>query len=68
MDIDQIESLQRLVDEIEIFIEAVDEEDHHVEDNEYKFLEDESGISNTELDNLVESLNNVQELARRFIA
>lgn len=64
MNIDQIDSLRNLMEEIDLFLEAVDHEDH--DDGEYTFLEDESGISNTEVDNLIESLYSVREMAEKF--
>lgn len=65
MNIDEQEALQRLVEEIDLFMEVIDLDDAN-DDGEYTFLEDESGISNTDVDNLVESLYSVKELAERF--
>jgi hypothetical protein len=64
MNIDQIDSLRNLMEEIDLFLESLDHEDN--EDGEYTFLEDESGISNTEVDNFIESLYTVREMAEKF--
>lgn len=58
------EHLSKLHDSVEEFItfaeEHMSEEDVHGE-NEFSFLVDESGISNTDLDNFLETLEYVTD-------
>lgn len=58
------EQLDRLHDSVENFMDYAEdhmsEEDPHGE-SEYTFLVDESGISNTALDNFLETLQHVTE-------
>jgi hypothetical protein len=62
MDLEKKEQLEKLHDGIEEFLTFIEEhEDIEEEDGEYEFLADESGVSNTEWDNFIESLNVVSE-------
>jgi hypothetical protein len=69
MNLELREQLEKLNDAIHVFIEYV--EDHVTEETdeaeeEYKFLEDESGVSNTHLDNLMESLYHITDAMDRI--
>jgi hypothetical protein len=63
------EQLEKLGESVEEFIDFADEnisaEDLH-EDGEYSFLVDESGISNTDLDNFLEILKRVVEFIEQL--
>jgi hypothetical protein len=66
MDLELREDLTTLRDSVGNFIENLDAVEIN-EDLEYTFLEDESGISNTKLDNLVETLQHVVVLVDGLI-
>ena len=62
MDLEKKEQLERLNDCINEFLTFIEEhEDIDVEDGEYEFLTDESGISNTEWDNFIDSLYGIND-------
>lgn len=66
MNLERTDAIRNLLDAIDEFLAEVSEEGSD-EAFEHEFLEDESRISNTELDDLTESLYHVHELAERLI-
>lgn len=69
MDLEFTETLRALAEYIENFIDNTDELVHNADDDdkEYSFMEDESGISNTEIDNLIHTLTHGLELTTKLI-
>ena len=70
MDLELRENLDKLHDTIEHFIDWIEEEKQDMlesnEETEYEFLRDESGISNSDLDNFVETLQHVTEFIEKL--
>lgn len=63
------EQLERLHDSVEDFVDFADENisnDDLYGVGEYSFLIDESGISNTELDNFLETLKHVTDFIEKL--
>ena len=69
MDLEFTDTLRALAEYIEVFIDNTDELVHNTDDDdrEYSFMEDESGISNTEIDNLIETLTHGLELTHKLV-
>lgn len=70
MDLELMEQLRSLANDIGDFIDNMDDivYDQSEDDKEFKFMEDESGVSNTEMDNLLETLHHGLELTNKMIA
>jgi hypothetical protein len=68
MNFEIIENLNILAETINLFLEFSDEYISEInnEELEYEFLEDENGISNTELDNIIEHLEQVIKIIDRI--
>ena len=69
MNLDLQLHLDKLNDQIADFMEFMEDCSEELDDDdekEYDFLTDESGISNTELDNLVESLYHISDLIEKI--
>lgn len=68
MDLELTDQLRSLVEYLENFIDNMEDAVHnHEEDHEYSFMTDESGISNTEMDNLLETLNHGLDLTKQLV-
>ena len=69
MDLELMEKLRHLADSLGDFIDEMDDIVYNQDDDdkEYEFMEDESGISNTEMDNLLETLTHGLELTNKMI-
>jgi hypothetical protein len=69
MDLELTDQLRGLAEHLESFIDHMEDLVHNSahDDNEYEFMEDESGISNTEMDNLVEILNQGLDLTNKLV-
>ena len=63
------EQLDKLHDSVENFIDFADEhmaEDDDHGESEFSFLVDESGISNTDIDNFLETLQHVTDFIEKL--
>ena len=69
MDLELTDQLRVLAEHLEGFIDNMEDiiHNHEDDDNEYVFMEDESGISNTEMDNLLETLNHGLDLTHKLV-
>lgn len=67
MNLEKQEALLVLDESIVEFLETFVEEEEY-DDNEYEFLSDESGISNTKTDNLIKLLESTRELVSELSA
>jgi hypothetical protein len=64
MNFELVEQLEKLGDGVEDFMDYA--EDYMSGGPEETFLQDESGISNTELDNFIETLKHVTEFINKL--
>lgn len=64
------EQLEKLGESVEEFVQYADEnismDDLYGSEGDYTFLSDESGISNTDLDNFIETLQHVTEFIEKL--
>ena len=67
MNLELMDDLSNLREVIRSFLDKVDVDHLDESDGEYTFLADESGVSNTELDNFVETLEQASELATQLL-